>query len=82
MFGPQLPYYVKDTGLFGEGVLHWAAEALPGLPGAPAGGQVVGPMAAAMNAIAVSWTLMRRAMRETDDGGRNFVRDLYRRLGA
>ena len=82
MFGPRLPYYVKDTGLFGEGVLHWAAEALPGLPGAPAGGQVVGPMAAAMNAIAVSWTLMRRSMRESEEGGRNFVRDIYRKLGV
>ena len=82
MFGPRLPYFVKDTGLFGEGVLHWAAEALPGLPDAPAGGQVVGPMAAAMNAIAVSWTLMRRSMRETEEGGRNFVRDIYRKLGV
>ncbi len=82
MFGPQLPYYVKDTGLFGEGVLHWAAAALPGLPDAPADRQVVGPIAAAMNAIAVSWTLMRRSMRETDEGGRNFVRDIYRKMGA
>src|SRR4029079_597928 len=39
-------------------------------------------MAGAMDAVATSWTLMRRAMRENDEGVRNFVRDIYRKMGA
>lgn len=82
MFGPRLPYWVKDSGLFGDGVLHWAAETMPTWPGETPEGRVIGPMAGAMDTVATSWTLMRRAMRENDEGVRNFVRDIYRKMGA
>src|SRR5690348_14595129 len=82
MFGPRLPYWVKDSGLFGEDVLGWAAEAMPTWPGDLPEGRVIGPMAGALDTVATSWTLMRRAMRENDEGVRNYVRDIYRKMGA